>query len=177
MSDDNNNFWQWIARILGSIIGGVIVYYLTEGLSTKINEPTREPTNTPSSTPASPPISISITPPPIPRIPPEEEVNSYFNDINNRLYQAAWDRLPTTLQTNKNFHPEGFKSFEKWYEKMNSVDVIEVNVAENYSNRAEVNTRIVYNFKDGRTGTNSLRFLLSWDSQEEKWRITEFKKN
>jgi hypothetical protein len=107
----------------------------------------------------------------------EEEVRNYYSNINNGRYQAAWDRLPTALQTDEDIHPNGFKSFEKWYESMSSVDVKEVNVAESNSDSAEVNARVGYNFKDSRTVSNSLRFLLSWDSQAEKWRIEEIKRN
>ncbi|MEM6398778.1 MAG: hypothetical protein AAF757_00890 [Cyanobacteria bacterium P01_D01_bin.116] len=107
----------------------------------------------------------------------EEEVRNYYSNINNGRYQAAWDRLPTAIQKDKGRHPKGFKSFEEWYESMNSVDVKEVNVAESNSDSAEVNARIAYNFKDDRIVPNSLKFLLFWDSQAEKWRITEIKRN
>ena len=81
------------------------------------------------------------------------------------------------MQKNKSIHPKGFKSFEEWYESMNYVDIKEVNVAESNSYSAEVNARVAYNFKDSRTAPNSLRFLLSWDSQAQKWRITKIEKN
>jgi serine/threonine-protein kinase len=108
---------------------------------------------------------------------PKQEVVNYFSDINDGQYQTAWDRLPTALQENKTVHPDGFASFEEWWESMTYVDVREVNVAENNSDNAEVNVRIGYNFKGGSFGSNSLRFLLSWDSQVEKWRITAIKIN
>lgn len=123
------------------------------------------------------PVVIKDTTPETYRPSPEQEIVTHFSDINNRLYQAAWDRLPTALQENKDVHPDGFKSFEEWYESMTSVDVKEVNVKNNDSDNAEVNVRVGYNFKDGRTGSNSLRYLLSWDIQAEKWRIIKIKKN
>lgn len=197
MSDDSNNFWKWAAGILGTIISGVAVHYLTKGITPDKNPviqsiptpnkqiPNEKPVSTPT-TPNEQPVPIPTTPneqpvqntsTSVPNISPEQEVNSYFNDINSNLYQSAWDRLPTALQTDEDIHPNGFKSFEKWYESMSSVDVKEVNVAESNSDSAEVNARVGYNFKDSRTVSNSLRFLLSWDSQAEKWRIEEIKRN
>ncbi|MEM7556454.1 MAG: hypothetical protein AAF378_20605 [Cyanobacteria bacterium P01_A01_bin.84] len=185
MSDNSNNFWKWAAGILGTIISGVVVHYLTKGINPDKNPviqsiPTpnkpklsEQPVPTPTILNEQPVLSTSTS---LPNVSPEKEVNSYFNDINGGRYQAAWDRLPTAIQENENMHPNGFKSFEEWYESMNSVDVKEVNVAESNSESAEVNTRIAYNF-DNKAVSSSLRFLLSWDSQAEKWRITEIKKN
>jgi hypothetical protein len=177
------------------IVTGIAIYNISSGKEVEAIKwlggaevkfrPSQMPTVTDKTQPSTKipklePVVVETAAPKFDRLTPKQEIDAYFNDINSGLYEAAWDRLPTALQENKDVHPNQFKSFEEWYESMNSVDVKnvkKVNVAENNSDSAEFDVLVVYNFKNGKFVSNSLRFLLSWDSQAEKWRIAEIKIN
>lgn len=102
---------------------------------------------------------------------PSTEVVNYYNDINGGRYQSAWEKLPPALQSSTRVHPNGYASFEDWWEKVQSIEVQQVDVIENNPNNAVVNARVVYNMKAGNAKAVSLRYILTWDSQAQRWRF------
>ncbi len=136
------------------------------------------PPNNPPLTPISP--ASSNTPKPISINPnnsasPVTTITGYYNDLNGRNYSAAWSKLPPDLQDNRKVHPAGYKSFQDWWNSVESIEVQNVRVLSQTPERAETIARTVYHMKNGRSTPYSLRYFLEWDESSQSWQIAKIR--
>lgn len=136
------------------------------------------PPNNPPLTPISP--ASSNTPKPISINPnnsasPATTITGYYNDLNGRNYGAAWSKLPPDLQDNRQVHPAGYKSFQDWWNSVESIEVQNVQVLNQTPARAETIARTVYHMKNGRSAPYSLRYFLEWNDASKSWQIAKIR--
>ncbi len=178
--------------IAGGLIGSAIVIGfalnnrqpLNESATIR-NEPQETPTpiTTPIPSPrvsdysptpiASPTPSVQLsspTPTPVDRPSPEQAIQNYYANINQGQFQTSWDLLSPSLQNNRKLHPKGYVSYIDWWgNRVQSVDVKQVNLVQTNSETATVNARLQYSMKNGKTIPGSVNFILLWDAQSGRW--------
>ncbi len=137
-------------------------------------EPNSSPT-TPESETTTPPSDTQTTAPQD-RPSAENFVQNYYAAINGGEYQTAWNDLSANYQSNKRLHPNGYDSYIQWWgEQVEKVEVDRVNLVEADTETAIVNTRLKYFMKTGKVVPGSVRFTLSWDTDNNKWVIADTK--
>lgn len=115
---------------------------------------------------ATPPASVNTA-----GLQPETQIAEYYQAINNRNYQSAWQMLPPDLQSNPTVHPQGYSSFTQWWESIASVDVVKIRTTRQDADRALVNVRAIYRMKNGQSSPFILRYMMAWDATNQKWSI------
>jgi hypothetical protein len=106
---------------------------------------------------------------------PLDTVANYYGDINGRNYQAAWNKLPVELQNDTKVHPVGYKSFEDWWNSVDSIEIRNIRVVSRDNEKAEAIARTVYRMKDGRIAPYTLRYSLEWDANKQGWAIAKIR--
>lgn len=141
---------------------------------------TSVPPNSP--TPKTSQISTASTNSPQPASPiqnnstdPAATVTGYYNDLNGRNYSAAWSKLPPDLQANRQVHPAGYKSFQDWWNSVESIEVQNIRVLNRTPRGAETIARTVYHMKNGRSAPYSLHYFLEWNDASQNWQIAKIR--
>ncbi|MBD2446722.1 protein kinase [Nostoc sp. FACHB-152] len=159
----------------------------TPPVTTPSPEPSETSTNNQEDTP--PPISsqpptpiVSETPsaeepsstqPEVDRPSPEKFVQDYYATINEGQYQDAWNLLSPRYQNNQRLHPQGYDSYLGWWRgQVGSVSVEQVNLVETNAETATVDALLTYFMKSGKQVQGSVRFSLSWDTDNNRWVIS-----
>lgn len=107
---------------------------------------------------------------------PQQAVLDYYTSINRGDYTTAWGMLPASLQTNKRIHPQGFSSFQSWFQGLRPLTVTDIGVVDQSDSRAIV--AVDYRFMiDGRSKTEDLRYTLTWNQSLQRWQIESIKQN
>ncbi len=174
--------------ILGSLIGASVIFGLFLNRQPQLApEQAASPIN-PSSTQSpfsSPSQSSTISPVnsnqannrsrnEISKPSPEQIVREQYSNINNRQYQAAWNKLSYRFQNNKTVFPDGYRSYVEWWETVSQVNLEEVTNVEVRNDTATVNIRLQYS-KSGKVASESRRLLLVWDAASASWLIDNTK--
>jgi serine/threonine protein kinase, bacterial len=175
--------------ILGSLIGASVIFGLYLNRQPQLpSEQVTSPINS-SSTPSpfsSPSQSSTISPVnsnqanntsrnEISRPSPEQVVRDQYSNINNRQYQAAWNKLSSSFQNKKTVFPYGYRSYVEWWETVSQVNLEEVTNVEVRNDTATVNIRLQYANKSGKVASESRRLLLVWDAASGSWLIDNTK--
>jgi serine/threonine-protein kinase len=105
---------------------------------------------------------------------PEQVVREQYSNINNRQYQAAWNKLSSSFQNNKTVFRDGYRSYVEWWETVSQVNLEEVTNVEVRNDTATVNIRLQYS-KSGKVASESRRLLLVWDAASASWLIDNTK--
>jgi serine/threonine protein kinase, bacterial len=103
-------------------------------------------------------------------------ITEYYQNINNRDYQAAWQLLPLNLQANTTVHPQGYDSFMQWWSSVATVQVDKVQTIQQTAEQAQVRVHATYLMENGQTQPFSLRYILAWDETEQKWAIEKIRR-
>ena len=106
---------------------------------------------------------------------PEKAIEDYYEDINNGQYRAAWERLPEGLQKDEDLHPNGYFSYVNWWETIDSVELKDLNIAEDNPDTAKVDVELAYNKNDGKVSSQKLQFSLFWDYDGDKWMFAKIR--
>jgi serine/threonine-protein kinase len=114
---------------------------------------------------------IPTKPQTVPQVSPLEVVQNYYESINRRNYKAGWNKLSTKMKNADKVHPEGFRSFTDWWEKIDNVEVAEADLASVATETAVVNTRLKYQMKSGGSSSEKLQFFLVRNKRTGKWMI------
>ena len=121
------------------------------------------PTPVPMPTPTPTPIIIILTPlfpvetatpTPVPAgLAPDQAFMAYYNALNTRRYELAWDMLsPTFKYAWHCCSPSGdydYANFVRWWERVAQVTVRDIEVASQSDGRALVRAALTYTMKDG----------------------------
>jgi serine/threonine protein kinase, bacterial len=106
---------------------------------------------------------------------PANTITSYYSDINSRNYKTAWSKLPPDLQADRQVHPEGYSSFESWWNSVEAIDVRNVRILNQTPKSSEALVLTVYRMKNGRVQPYRLRYWLGWNEATQKWEITKIR--
>jgi serine/threonine protein kinase, bacterial len=142
--------------------------------------PIAKPTASPPATLAPPSVQYS-TPSSTPtaatnNMPdPANAITSYYSDINSRNYKTAWSKLPPDLQDDRQVHPEGFSSFESWWNSVEAIDVRNVRILNQTPKSSEAMVQMDYRMKNGRVQPYRLHYWLGWNEATQKWEITKIR--
>lgn len=113
------------------------------------------------------------TPTPIDKPSPQQALQNYFATINQGQYQSSWKQLSPSFKTDKAIHPDGYLSYIDWWGgKVKHVDIEQVNLVEETTNTATVNSKLKYLLKTGKEVPESVRFSLIWDAESNNWLIS-----
>ena len=102
---------------------------------------------------------------------PQETVSTYYQNLNKGNLEAAWEKLPKALQNNPRVHPQGYISYAKWFNQVDSIDVQTIEVREEKEDSAKVDVRFKYNMKSGQVSNHYLRYNLIWDEETKSWQF------
>jgi hypothetical protein len=101
---------------------------------------------------------------------PKNVIIQYYQEINNRDYQSAWNKLPSTLQENREVHPQGYQSFLDFFKQLDRVQVNDIALVSETKLGVEVKANICY-VKNGNTDPLGLLFHLKKDTDDRQWKI------
>ncbi|MFB2980436.1 protein kinase [Microseira sp. BLCC-F43] len=174
--------------ILGSLIGASVIVGLSlnrqpqlasEQITSPINpSSTQSPFSSPSQSSTISPVNSNqannTSRNDISRPSPEQVVREQYSNINNRQYQAAWNKLSSSFQNNKTVFRDGYRSYVEWWETVSQVNLEEVTNVEVRNDTATVNIRLQYS-KSGKVASESRRLLLVWDAASASWLIDNTK--
>jgi hypothetical protein len=102
---------------------------------------------------------------------PEKIVSTYYQDINDRQYQSAWNKLPSDLQQNRSIHPQGYQSYTDFFDRMRSIQINELIVVEETASQAIVAADLNCEFRKDVKSPLFLRFVLNKNDHNQQWKI------
>jgi serine/threonine protein kinase, bacterial len=145
--------------------------------------PSPNPTISPSPNPAiSPSSNPAISPSPIvnpPSITPTDIVKDYYNKINTRDIQGAWNKLPISLQNDRSIHPNGYNSFLDWWSnQVGSAQLLGTNLVSSTDREAIVDADVQYFMRSGqdrRSKPQAMRYFFVKDTITNTWIIEKIR--
>ena len=111
------------------------------------------------------------------RSPPDALIAQYYQEINSRNYQAAWNKLPSNLREDLNVHPNGYQSFVDFFNGFGGVRVNNLTVVDRTDFNAVVNADLICQLKNGNDSPLFLRFSLNWNSSDRQWQMSKIRFN
>jgi hypothetical protein len=111
------------------------------------------------------------------RPPPDALIAQYYQEINSRNYQAAWNKLPNNLREDLNVHPNGYQSFVDFFNGFGGVHVNNLTVVDRTDYSAVVNADLSCQLKNGNDSPLFLRFSLNWNNSNRQWQISKIRFN
>ena len=127
---------------------------------------TPTPTATPTATPT--PTKSPIKPEPV-KPSPELAIRDYFNLINERNFQSAWQNLTPKFQRDR---AGGYSTFTDWWRTVDKVSINGARLVESKENSAIVDIDLTYQ-KGKATFPETLRISLFWNEASGQWQINE----
>jgi serine/threonine-protein kinase len=119
-------------------------------------------------------LQVTVNPTTVPS--PEATIQNYYEHINRGEYQTAWNNLSIDHQNNKELHPNGFNTFQDWWQQVRSVEIQQLTSREISDDTVTVDSQLSYSMKSGRTISQSLRFFLRRDKLSPVWLIYKTEK-
>jgi len=124
-------------------------------------------------TPTPSPSSVPLTPTPA-VLSPDQALITYYDALNARRYEAAWDMLSPAFKYA--WHcctPNGdydYSSFVRWWERVTQVTVRNVELASQPTDRALVRAELVYTRRDGTQLEDPFPYTyLVRDALSQRW--------
>ncbi|WP_066381226.1 hypothetical protein [Anabaena sp. CA = ATCC 33047] len=111
------------------------------------------------------------------RLSPKKAIENYYAQINNHQYQDAWNIYPPAVKENKQLHPDGYNSYIDWWQKVDFVDINQIDVEKYNDESAIVSMSSKYRMKNGRKIPVSLKFYMIWDNLNQDWKVIKIKHN
>lgn len=105
---------------------------------------------------------------------PEALIAEYYQEINSRKFQSAWDKLPANLQEDLNVHPNGYQSFVDFFTSFNGVQVNNLTIVDRNDVSAIVRADLDYQMKNGENPI-VLRFFMNWNNSDQRWQIAKIR--
>ena len=136
-----------------------------------VNDPVNRITVEPSVTPTPKPTpTVTPTPTPTPVKPnPEQSIRDYYNLINSRDLDTAWQQLTPKFQSDR---ARGYKTFTDWWKSVDQVSVNGMRVVETREDSAIIDVDLTYTKKKA-IFPETLRVTLLWNESTKQWQISE----
>lgn len=103
---------------------------------------------------------------------PRETVEEYFGLINRREYENAWDILSKSQQEDSKLRPNGFASYQEWWDSVEKVEFTLLNQQEDEFEPV-INAQLTFMMKSGSHSRQKLSFFLI--KQGDQWKINKAK--
>jgi serine/threonine protein kinase, bacterial len=132
------------------------------------DQPSETPNNKPEDKPEDKPNDTSSTTP-SERPAPEQTIRQYYDYLNQKQYRSSWDLFSDALKQDSRLHPQGFSTYEEFWNDIDRVNVQEVTPLEIKGDEARVLARTSLQMKDGTVSPISLRIKLVWDEKSGRW--------
>lgn len=159
---------------------GSTTFDLVMGLDA--NQSTPQPSPTPQlslSHSVSPSPAIEIVPaspnnaPKIQRTSPTEFVKNHYVLLNQRHYQATWNRLTPNFQK----IAKGYTQYVSWWQKVRQIQIGEIRLIDMNKRSAIVDANLRYVMNTGKSFQDSnRRIYLVWNDSSGNWLINQKKK-
>ena len=121
------------------------------------------PTGTPPSVPTN---TIVVTP----SNSVEQFIHTYFQEINSRNYENTWSLLSDAFKASRNSPQNGgYQGYVDFWNTMDRVEILEINILEQSSQSAEVFVVANYHYKNGVTTTGEQNFYFIYDFTRNTW--------
>jgi hypothetical protein len=101
---------------------------------------------------------------------PQDFVRNYYALLARGDYEAAWQMLPASLQSNPKIHPDGYQSFRSWLQQIQPIKVTAVEVLDESADSATVSLSYACRV-GGRPRSFDLHYVLLWDPVRTGWKI------
>ncbi len=155
----------WI-KISAPVEGWIFKSYTRSCSTVEIPPPTPAPLPSPADSPSSTPSPSPPTSPSAVRPDPEQFVQDYFANINNRDFPQGWAMLSTDFQQEGS---GGYRDYAEWWSTVERVDVVETNLVEQTPDLAKVNIRVKYFLKSAACKLDVRQWTLKWDADKNRW--------
>lgn len=120
----------------------------------------------PTSTPLVP--TNTIVPTPFNSV--EQFIRMYFQEINSRNYETTWSLLSEAFKASRNSPQNGgYQGYVDFWNTMDRVEILEINILEQSSQSAEVFVVANYHYKNGVTTTGKQNFYFIYDFTGNTW--------
>ncbi|PZU98755.1 MAG: serine/threonine protein kinase [Pseudanabaena sp.] len=126
----------------------------------RISVPTPSPTSTPTPT-------ATATLQPKPKTSPEQFIKDYYNLINERQFERAWQNLTPTFQRDR---AGGYQTFTGFWQTIDKVDVRGARIVEVKADSAIIDIDLTYQ-KSAAITPETLRMGLVWQESSGQWLI------
>jgi hypothetical protein len=103
---------------------------------------------------------------------PDAMIREYYDAINKRWYDMAWDNLSTHYKTKYNARPGGgydFEPFKDWWNSVEKVDVEEATFVGQDGALATVFTRYRFTMRNGRQSQGTVNYIVTFSPTEQRW--------
>jgi serine/threonine protein kinase, bacterial len=107
--------------------------------------------------------------------PPEDLVAEYYQAIDNRQYQSAWDKLPPSMREDRNLHPNGYQSYVDFFNSLGSIKVDNLKTIDRNKSTAIVSVTLSCELKNGDKSPLFLHYFMNWNSSNQQWQISRIK--
>ncbi len=101
---------------------------------------------------------------------PTIAVRDHYEGIRGGSYHAAWERLLQKIKNNSRMHSNGYSSFRDWFASINPIQVIALQVTDQYDDDATV--KVTY-FSDSKSQSFYVLYKLKWNSQRDYWEFVD----
>ncbi len=115
-------------------------------------------------------VIVKTTSPVSTRPDPTIAVRDHYEGIRGGSYHAAWERLPQKIKNNSRMHPNGYSSFRDWFASINPIQVIALQVTDQYDDNATV--KVTY-FSDSKSQSFYILYKFKWNSQRDYWEFVD----
>ena len=106
----------------------------------------------------------------------KQALRDYYDKINSRSYQKAWNSLSYEFQQNSKLHPQGYNSYENWWTQVEKVNVLNVVQIQQKTYHSIVNLKLQYVMSQSyRESYDDLRLNLVLDADTNCWLIDSVK--
>lgn len=122
--------------------------------------------NPPSPSPMPTP-TVTATPQPKPQPSPEQFIRDYYNLINERQFERAWQNLSPTFQRDR---AGGYQTFTGFWRTIDKVDVRGARIVEVKEDSAIIDIDLTYQ-KSAAITPETLRMGLLWQESSGQWMI------
>ena len=100
----------------------------------------------------------------------EQFIRTYFQEINSRNYENTWSLLSDAFKASRNSPQNGgYQGYVDFWNTMDRVEILEVNMLEQSSQSAEVFVVANYHYRNGVATTGEQNFYLIYDFTRNTW--------
>jgi hypothetical protein len=177
-----------IIGMLAIVLATYVIVRLTSPSPTLVGDviaPTAQVVNaTPANITEIPPTQAEVPPTvepfpsetPLPQTgttiqPAADFITEYFGLINSREYSVTWAKLSEKYKAA--YNPDGFGPYTDFWNSVEQVDMLSPDVAYQNSDAAKVSARLNLAYKNGKTGSAVITFVLIPDAQATSWLIDD----
>ena len=103
---------------------------------------------------------------------PDAMIQDYYNAINQRWYDMAWENLSSHYKDKYNARSGGghdFEPFKNWWNSVARVDVDNITVSNQQDNFATVTTTYRLTMKNGHQSQGTTDYVVIFSPSEQRW--------